>query len=214
MARRQVARAQRVLDANVSNGLVPIQITASYVGIEWPTFRAALAGGALPALMLHDGSASQWKSDPELDAFPLFAPLRRLLTMSRESNVLSVWIVPGFVNYDRWWKPARAVSISPNDYPQTTGAPASGPAIVMTGDETNDTVLVHELAHILVDLPRATRGGNEHVDDRTRVCAETNGPVGDRLTAEECQFINRNVLRYEGNRPLTFRSPTSRRSGG
>ena len=200
MARRQVATAQRVLDANRSRGLVPIEITASYLGIEWPTFRAALAGGVLPALMLHDGSVSQWNSDPDRDAFPVCAPMQRLLTMHRETNVLPVWVVPGFVNFDRWWKPARAVSISPNDYPQTTGAPDSGPAIVMTGNETNDTVLVHELAHILVDLPRATRGGNEHVPDRTRVSAETNGPVGDRLTAEECQLINLNVVRYAGIR--------------
>jgi hypothetical protein len=194
----QVSNAQAVLHANESEDLPRLSITARSTEIKWRDYRPLLSSGLLPSLIVEKAGRDLWNADPAEDIFPICESLATLLTINRQTGWLPIYVVPALRTYVNGWRLARAIAIGTNDFPVTTARPGSGPAILMSEGEPNDTVLIHELGHVLIDWPRNVNGGNEHVLDSDRVCYQTSERVGNRFSREELVEIARTTSRFAG----------------
>jgi len=197
-AKQHVSHAQGVFNDNIPVCCPDILLNVCYTQILWKDYKAIVNGGDKGGV-LEDGIWSTYSSDAAKDAWGMSNEMKNLFKKCRKSNCISVYLVPEFVWKDGTWSTGYGVAISPNDFPVTTAA--SGPGIILDDDLVpNQGSLVHELGHILIDLPRNTGGGSEHVSDSNRVMYGNETATGrNTFSKEECSRIWDNIDQYLGN---------------
>jgi hypothetical protein len=201
-----VAQAQQVLDANVPECCPIIRINASYDSMPWADYQAIVAGGNKPGSMEFLPGPWEQNTDNQNAAQDILAPnakMRELLKKCRSDNCIPVYYVPKLeLQKGNVWRKLGGATVSPRDYPETTGAQDSGVGIVLhQGLALNAHSLIHELGHMLIDLPRSENGGIEHVPNQgngDRVMRQ-NPPHGGKFTQQECSRIFDNIDRYRGS---------------
>ncbi|TAI49636.1 Ig-like domain-containing protein [Flagellimonas allohymeniacidonis] len=207
LAEAEVAKAQQHFDNNIANCCPKVKIKACYNNLTWREYRPIVNGGAKPGkleggIWKEGGNSTFNRNDATKDAWKLSPELKNLLKKCRKANCNPVYMVPEvFHKRGRWYK-GWAVTISPNDFPETTGAQNSGTGIIMTaGLDVNNNVLIHELGHLLIDLPRNEDGGNEHkgIRDRKRFMISNPKQHRQNFSAEECSHIWSNIDSYNGD---------------
>lgn len=202
----QVAQTNTLLSENVPVCCPIITIVARYGSIPWADYQAIVAGGAKPGSMevLPGPWGDAGNTNAAKDTFTPNDKLKALIRLCRHKNCISVYYVPKIqLQKDGVWKKVDGAAISPRDFPETTGADGSGPSIVLhQGLAANQNQLIHELGHMLIDLPRDVSDGIEHVGDAAGVgdrIMKTKPPHGRKFTQEECSRIFDSIGRYGGS---------------
>lgn len=206
IAEAEVAKTQQHFDHNIANCCPKVKIKACYNNLTWREYRPIVNGGAKPGVLedgiWKEGGNSTYNGDATKDAWKLSQETKDLLKKCRKANCHPIYIVPEYFRKSAAWSRGRAVTISPNDFPETTGAQNSGSGTIMTsGLNVNDNVLIHELGHLLIDLPRNEDGGNEHkgIRDRNRIMIGNPKRHRKNFSAEECSHIWSNIDGYTGD---------------
>lgn len=203
-AKKQVKKAQEIFDANIPICCPQIKIKACYNELKWKDYKLIVnggdKGGELEDGIWKENNKSTYNSDSKKDAWKLSQETKDLLKKCQKKNCHTVFIVPIFYWKPGVWTKGRGVNISPNDFPETTSAQDSGTGTIMISGETDDTVLVHELSHLLIDYPRNVNSGSEHVNDPDRVTYGGGETVPrNKFSKEECSYIWKNIDKYGGN---------------
>lgn len=193
---KHVRRAQEIFNENVEVCCPLIEIEATYERLPWAEYTAVVgAGGAARTVDVatHDQDAAE-------DVWPIDAEMRELLKKCRSPKCVSIYFVPTVEGgHHGSWFPVNAATISPGDMPETTGERGSGPGIAVAQyAAVHHNTIVHELGHLLIDLPRGESHGDEHVGDHERVMYKQL-PAGRKLTEGECSHIWSNVDKYGGS---------------
>ncbi len=204
-AEAQVQRAQEIFNANIERCCPQINIVACYNELRWEDYRPIVNGGERPGALeggiWQENGTSTYSGDSTRDAWRLSQELKDLLRQCRRARCHTVFIVPEFFGKSGVWTGgSNGVTISPNDFPETTGAAGSGTGTVMRqGLNVNDNTLIHELCHLLVDLPRSEDSGSEDITTDPDRVAHIPAPSGTNFTNEECSHIWDNIDRYGGD---------------
>ena len=204
----QVARTQTIFDENIPNCCPKIQVKACINELNWRTYNNIVKDGEVRGALerqiyTNPAGNSNYNNDEDKDKIPLSSELKNLLKQCRKANCISIYYVPDhrYKSGNTWRSSSNGTTISPRDYPETTGARGSGPGLVLSQNLTvNDHTLVHELGHMLIDVQRDPGRGDEHVDDanRDRVMKRS-APGGRKFIRTECERIFRNIGQFGGD---------------
>lgn len=202
-AEGQVQRVQEILDENVVVCCPRIVVKACYRELDWATYEPILNSNP-PGTGAVDLSVAPLPARPDpdatKDAWPVSGQAARLLAIAacRRDRCVTVVTVPPPLSFGGI--EANAVTLSPNDFPGATTAVGAGPTIVMKqGLAVDKNVLAHELGHMLIDLARGTRSGNEHAEKSADDLMGPFSPHGRGLSKNECSRVFDNISRYGGN---------------
>jgi len=197
-ARAHVREAQAVFKENVKRCCPDIRIRACYAKLEyWKYLDIAALGeaGGLETVQHEDEKST----DKSKNRSKVSDELKNLLKYGRKENCVTVYIFPKLESRHTSWNEIVAITISPNDFPETVSASGSGPSIIMRqGQPPSSKTFIHELGHLLIDLPRSFRNGIEHVNDPERVMHLVR-IVGNKFTKRECERIWQNIDLYNGS---------------
>lgn len=189
-AKAQVTRAQEIFNENIGVCCPKIEISACYNELPWNEYYDIVKDGEVTDVLEQCDYTNPLNNDSTKDKFDLSQEVKDLLKKCRNDDCLTIYYVPEHrYKSGGTWYPSNGVGISPNDFPETTGAAGSGSGIILTqGLSLDDNTLAHELGHNLMDLPRDENEGAEHVDNsESDRLMKPIAPAGRKLTKERMQ---------------------------
>ncbi len=204
VARSQVSRASELFNGNLDTCCPQITFDTCFNEITWATYRPIITGGGVPngldTAIYTEGGRSTLSNDSNKDIVKISQEVKNLIKLCRKDSCLSIYIVPS-ANYKSGttWRRTLGTTLSPNDFPETfTNEAGTGPSIILPQNQPDNNSLIHELGHMLIDLPRNTNGGIEHVRNRNRIM-NGSGHIGTKFTKEECSRIWDNIGKFNGS---------------
>jgi hypothetical protein len=196
-----VKRTQRVFDRNIAACCPKVVIKTCYKEIDWRQYQEIVGEGEVRGV-LEQEIVGKPQKDPAKDIAQLSPEVKLLFRRFRERDCANVFYVPEHRYKDAFgWRTSNGFTASPNDYPESTKPPGNPGILIRQGVDRRDRTLVHELGHLLIDLPRDANGkSDEHVPDSEidRVM-RTNPPAGRDFTRDECLRIFMNLAKYGGD---------------